>query len=52
MTDILINTEAGVCTITLNRIERKNSINVAMYTVLADALDAATADSTVRAVVI
>jgi enoyl-CoA hydratase/carnithine racemase len=52
MTDILINTEAGVCTITLNRVARKNSINVAMYTALADALDAATADAAVRVVVI
>ncbi len=52
MTEILVNQDAGVCTITLNRVERKNSINVAMYTALADALDTATADSTVRAVVI
>ena len=52
MTEILINTESGVCTITLNRIERKNSINVAMYTALSDALDAATQDANTRAVVI
>ena len=52
MTEILINLDGSVCTITLNRIERKNSITAAMYTALADALDAATADSTVRAVVI
>ena len=52
MTEILINKDAGVCTITLNRIERKNSINVAMYTVLADALDAATQDAATRTVVI
>ena len=52
MTEILINTESGVCTITLNRIERKNSINVAMYTALSDALDAATQDANIRAVVI
>jgi len=52
MTEILINTEAGVCTITLNRVERKNSINVAMYTAMSDALDAATADAAVRAVVV
>ena len=52
MTEILINTEAGVCTITLNRIERKNSINIAMYTALSDGLDAATRDANVRAVVI
>ena len=52
MTEILLNTESGVCTITLNRMERKNSITAAMYTALADALDAASTDSSVRAVVI
>ena len=52
MADILINNDAGVCTITLNRIERKNSINVAMYTAMADALDAATQDPATRVVVI
>ena len=54
MNEILINTDkgAGVCTLTLNRVERKNSINVAMYTALSDALDAATQDAAVRAVVI
>ena len=52
MTEILINSEAGVCTITLNRVERKNSINIAMYTALSDALDAATVDESIRVVVI
>ena len=52
MNEILINSDAGVCTLTLNRVERKNSINVAMYTALSDALDAATQDAAVRAVVI
>ena len=52
MNEILINLDAGVCTLTLNRVERKNSINVAMYTALSDALDAATQDAAVRAVVI
>ena len=52
MTEILINHDAGVCTITLNRVERKNSINAAMYTALSDALDAATQDAATRAVVI
>jgi enoyl-CoA hydratase/carnithine racemase len=50
--DILIHTDAGVMTLTLNRLSRKNSINVAMYAALADALDAAKDDSAVRAVVI
>ena len=52
MNEILINTDKGVCTLTLNRVERKNSINVAMYIALADALDAATQDAAVRTVVI
>ena len=52
MNEILINTDKGVCTLTLNRVERKNSINVAMYIALADALDAAAQDAAVRAVVI
>ena len=52
MTEILIHNDAGVCTITLNRIERKNSINVVMYTALSDALDAAMQDASTRAVVI
>ena len=52
MNEILINTDKGVCTLTLNRVERKNSINVAMYIALADVLDAATQDAAVRTVVI
>ena len=52
MTEILINTESGVCTITLNRVQRKNSINVAMYTALSDALDTAAQDAGTFAVVI
>ena len=52
MNEILINSDSGVCTLTLNRVERKNSINVAMYTALSDALDAAAQNAAVRAVVI
>ena len=50
--DILSNTETGVTTITLNRVDKKNSITAAMYAAMADALDAAAADPAVRAVVI
>ena len=50
--DILTHTEAGVLTITLNRVDKKNSITAAMYAAMADALEAATGDSAVRAVVI
>ena len=51
-TDILTHTEAGVTTITMNRLDRKNSITSAMYGAMADALAAAQADAAVRAVVI
>jgi enoyl-CoA hydratase/carnithine racemase len=50
--DILADTEAGVTTITLNRVDKKNSITAAMYAAMADALEAAAADVSVRAVVI
>ncbi|WP_342129309.1 enoyl-CoA hydratase [Hydrogenophaga sp. OTU3427] len=51
MSDILVHTEAGVCTITFNRADKKNSITAAMYAALADALVAAEADAAVRVVV-
>ncbi len=52
MSDILTHTEAGVMTITLNRVEKKNSITVAMYATMADALAQAAQDAAVHAVVI
>ena len=52
MTDILTHTDAGVVTITLNRLAKKNSITSAMYTAMADALDGAAADASVRVAVI
>ena len=50
--DILTHTDAGVMTLTINRLAKKNSITAAMYSAMADALDAAKADRSVRAVVI
>jgi enoyl-CoA hydratase/carnithine racemase len=50
--DILAHTENGVMTITLNRVDKKNSITSAMYAAMADALAAALADAAVRVVVI
>ena len=47
--DILQHREAGVLTLTFNRVERKNSINVAMYDALATALEQAAGDSATRA---
>jgi enoyl-CoA hydratase/carnithine racemase len=52
MTDILTHTEAGVLTLTLNRVDKKNSITAAMYGAMADALAQAEADAATRVVVI
>ena len=52
MSDILIHTEAGVMTLTFNRLDKKNSITAAMYAALAVALEAAREDAAVRVVVI
>ncbi len=51
MSDILVHTEAGVCSITFNRLDKKNSITAAMYGAMADALQAAQDDPAVRVVV-
>ena len=52
MQDILIHTADGVMTLTLNRLDKKNSFSQAMYATCADALDTAAADATVRTVVL
>ena len=52
MSDILIHTEAGITTITLNRVDKKNSITSAMYSAMADALAQAQDDPAVRVVVL
>ncbi len=49
--DVLIHTEAGVMTLTLNRVDKKNSISVAMYSAMADALAQAAAEDSTRVVV-
>ena len=49
--DLLIHTEAGVTTITFNRVEKKNSFTEAMYAQLTQALTAADADSATRVLV-
>ncbi|MBX3656600.1 MAG: enoyl-CoA hydratase [Ramlibacter sp.] len=51
-TDILTHTEAGVMTVTLNRVDKKNSITAAMYGAMADALQAAQDDAAVRVVLL
>ena len=50
--DILTHIDAGVMTLTINRLDKKNSITSAMYAAMADALGAAASDATVRVLVI
>ena len=52
MSDILLHAEAGVMTITLNRLERKNSITSDMYGKMADAIVTAQEDAGVRVLVL
>ncbi|WP_027015111.1 enoyl-CoA hydratase [Comamonas composti] len=49
--EILVHTEAGVRTVTINRVEKKNSLTEAMYASMADALTSAVDDAEVRCVV-
>jgi enoyl-CoA hydratase/carnithine racemase len=49
--DILVHAEAGVMTITLNRLARKNSITSAMYASMRDGIEQARGDAAVRVVV-
>jgi enoyl-CoA hydratase/carnithine racemase len=51
MSDILIHPDAGITTLTFNRLDKKNSITQAMYAAMADALEAAAADAGTRVVV-
>lgn len=51
MSDILVHAEDGVTTLSFNRLARKNSITSAMYASLADALEQAATDATIRVVV-
>jgi enoyl-CoA hydratase/carnithine racemase len=50
MSDILTHTDAGVMTITFNRLDKKNSITSTMYSAMADAVAQAAADPAVRVV--
>jgi enoyl-CoA hydratase/carnithine racemase len=50
MSDILTHTDAGVMTITFNRLDKKNSITSSMYAAMADAVAQAAADPGVRVV--
>ncbi|MBT2335002.1 enoyl-CoA hydratase [Variovorax paradoxus] len=50
--DVLVHDNAGLCTISFNRLERKNSITPGMYATLAEALSKAASDPTVRVAVL
>ncbi|HEY8048460.1 MAG TPA: enoyl-CoA hydratase, partial [Ramlibacter sp.] len=50
--EILVHGDGGVMTITLNRLDRKNSITSDMYGAMADALAQAAQDAAIRVVVL
>ena len=50
MSDVLQQVESGVMTLTLNRMDKKNSFTAAMYAELAEALRGAAEDDAVRVV--
>ena len=52
MSDILTHFDAGVTTLTLNRLDKKNSITSDMYAAIAKAIDEAQANSACRVLVI
>jgi len=52
MTDVEIEHDGAVVAITLARPDRRNAITVAMYSALADAVEAAADDDSVRAITI
>lgn len=52
MSDVDVSTQAGVMSLTFNRPHKKNAITEAMYGALADGLETAMADRSVRAVVL
>jgi enoyl-CoA hydratase/carnithine racemase len=52
MCEVLQRREGAVLTLVFNRPKRKNALTTAMYSVLAEALDAAAADATIKVVVL
>jgi enoyl-CoA hydratase/carnithine racemase len=51
MSEILSHIDAGVMTLTFNRVDKKNSLTAAMYTALADAVEQAQSNPEVRVLV-
>lgn len=52
MSDILTHQDAGVMTITFNRLDKKNAITGAMYALLANAIEHAQNTDSVKVVVL
>lgn len=52
MSAILTTNDAGIMTITLNRVDKKNAITSAMHTSMADALQQAAGEGAIRVVLI
>lgn len=52
ISEILTHVDEGVMTLTINRLDKKNSLTAAMYAAMADALVSAQHDTSVRALVI
>ena len=52
MSDLLTHDQTGVRFLTLNRVPKKNALTSALYAELADAIEAAVTDDTVRVLVI
>jgi enoyl-CoA hydratase/carnithine racemase len=52
MSDILVHRENAILTLTFNRLDKKNAITSAMYAALADELERAAGDASVRVAVI
>lgn len=52
MSEVIVESGNGIVTLTINRPERKNALTQEMYGLLADALEAAAADDSVRVVVL
>lgn len=50
--NILFSRENGIATIRLNRPEKKNALNLSMYTALGEAIDAAVSDDDVRVILL
>ena len=52
MNEILTHVDAGVTTLTINRVEKKNSLTAAMYAALAQGIAQAAQDDSQRVLVI